>query len=300
MNVKICPGLKDEIMDRRHMNSVGRNGYGLNDQEIIKLYIQENWTLNQLAEKYNVSWITILDHLKKNNIRKNARHRIDKQTFSMPNTDNCYWAGFIAADGSVGKSLYSVSIELSDKDVNHLLKLANFVKDKNPNLYYRIRQNTGLGEQYIKVKKYASFTIYSKDVVKDITNNFNIIPNKSLVLQPPNINDEGLIKNYIRGYFDGDGSIGWHKYNNIIRLSFCSGSEILLQWIGSEINKQLNINTIIHKSKNNQVFALDKMGYDALEICKWLYLDSTEQIRLDRKYDRFIKYQELMQHRRDS
>lgn len=45
----------------------------------------------------------------------------------------------------------------------------------------------------------------------DLKTNFNIIPAKSLILDPPNINweDKDLIDAYIIGLIDGDGSIGF-------------------------------------------------------------------------------------------
>ena len=57
--------------------------------------------------------------------------------------------------------------------------------------------------------------------------NLGCIPNKSLILLPPKLKDE-FISHFIRGYFDGDGSIG--KYKNRYKITFLGTNDLLL-WI---------------------------------------------------------------------
>ena len=59
----------------------------------------------------------------------------------------------------------------------------------------------------------CKITLNSKKISKDLADK-GIVPNKSLILQPPKISKE-FYKPFILGYFDGDGSISkTSQYNN--------------------------------------------------------------------------------------
>jgi hypothetical protein len=45
----------------------------------------------------------------------------DENFFEVPNLLNCYWAGFIAADGNISKNNKKFSIQIGDKDFIHLI-----------------------------------------------------------------------------------------------------------------------------------------------------------------------------------
>jgi hypothetical protein len=78
------------------------------------------------------------------------------------------------------------------------------------------------------------------------------VPNKSLILKFPTIN-EGLISHFIRGYFDGDGTVG--EYQNVknsnsktLRSGMCSGSKEFLEELVTHLpikNKKLYKSTSV-------------------------------------------------------
>ena len=59
-----------------------------------------------------------------------SRKRKILNNFSLDNEETYYWAGFLFGDGSVDNN-YKIQICLSIKDMNHLVKLSNFVFGKN-------------------------------------------------------------------------------------------------------------------------------------------------------------------------
>jgi DNA-binding transcriptional regulator WhiA len=85
---------------------------------------------------------------------------------------------------------------------------------------------------YIRVSLYQN-TIF------DLEHNFNIVEKKSLLLQPPNIVDTELIKAFIIGYIDGDGSIFQKTDRNYkyVVLSIC-GTQEMLTWMYDFFNKE--------------------------------------------------------------
>ena len=134
------------------------------------------------------------------------KHKVNDFYFSELTNQNCYWGGFIAADGNISKSNKSLTISLQKTDDHHL---QTFLDHLNSN--YKIHYGQSKG-QY----DYAYINICSEQISNDLEKQFNIVPAKSLILKEPNIDWEKkeLIDSYIIGLIDGDGSIGWQKVKN--------------------------------------------------------------------------------------
>ena len=151
-----------------------------------------------------------------NNLRK---YSVNKQYFKKLNVQNCYWGGFIAADGNIYNK--RLSIGLAHKDKHLLEKLVENMQYTNPVKEYKDR---------------VSVTLNCQEVVNDLRENFNIVERKSNTLLPPTkLIEEKLILSFIKGVIDGDGSV-WGK-----RL-VVYGTKPLLDWI------KVNFDNIIPKS----------------------------------------------------
>lgn len=263
---------------------IGRKGYPLNNEHIKRFYLEDNLTLKQIGEKLNISHWTVLDRLKKMDVRKNTRHTVDHSAFDKFTLGSCYWAGFIAADGSVRKDKSGVGIELARIDEDHLISLCDYTK-RDHKVWRRERKGK------TKLLKASAISIVSKNIVKKLNNIFNISSNKSKTLQPPINIPKDLTKHFIRGYIDGDGSIGWHKHNNTPRLHVCSGSKKFLEWLSNYIKENVSTgNPSIHKSKNKELYSIEFMGKQVIPILDWLYEGSSSETRLNRKYERYKEY----------
>jgi hypothetical protein len=106
---------------------------------------------------------------------------------------------------------------------------------------------------------------------------------------------EIFIRHFIRGYIDGDGSIGWHKYNEKPRLNVCSGSKKILTWILENIQKSVNsVGNPSVREKGNH-YCIEFMGHQVYHILDWIYFETNSQSRLSRKYKRFIKYKNIQE-----
>ena len=90
-------------------------------------------------------------------------------------------------------------IRLSEKDKTHLEKL-NEALEYNKEI--KIVKNYGNYGGNL-----AEFVVYSRKIVKDLNKNGITCGNKSCKENIPNFEDKNLIKNFILGLFDGDGSI---------------------------------------------------------------------------------------------
>ena len=203
-------------------------------------------------------------------------YKYDKNFFEQINTEEkAYWAGFIAADGNIRKDFHKVRIELARKDRDHLFKFRKAIDGNNP------------------IKDYTRFNNYStyievncKKMCEDL-NKIGITPNKSLTL---NIDltqiPKDLTHHFIRGYFDGDGSLNSYQRKNTNyldwELSFIS-TKIFL----NKILKELELNKALFYCGNNYRFCL-KSKKDIYKCLIYLYKDA--HIYLDRKYDKMLKF----------
>ena len=141
------------------------------------------------------------------NTKKYTRkHKVNDSYFVELTNQNCYWGGFIAADGNVAKSNGSLTISLQKQDSNHLQTFLDHLNSDYLIHYGKSKQ----------IYEYAHINICSEEIMQDLKKWFNIVPAKSLILKEPNIdwNDKALIDSYIIGLIDGDGSIGWQKVKN--------------------------------------------------------------------------------------
>lgn len=110
-----------------------------------------------------------------------------------------------------------------------------------------------------------------------------IVEHKTLVLKPPNITDD-LIKHYIRGYFDGDGSWSYNSNSNQYQFKVV-GTKGVLNFIQDHLGyghlkiykrRKEHVNTFYTSIGGNK---------QVLNIMKYLYDDS--HIYLERKYEKY-------------
>jgi hypothetical protein len=254
--------------------------------------------MKEIAGIYGISHWTIQERLAKAGVKKNIRRAVgNNDVFDGFSEASCYWAGFIAADGwIVGKTNKYVAIELNAKDSEHLVKLSNLAQ-REASLYRRSRLRSG------KMIEYARLSLGSRKIADDLRVNFNIVPAKSRILSPPSKIPSNLIRHYIRGYIDGDGSIGWKKSDRKPRLSICSGSEDIIRWISKHIKEgsRHSGNTNVSKVKDANTYRVEYCGTYVEDILDWLYEESTPETRLDRKYGIYMENKErLKQYYADS
>lgn len=127
-----------------------------------------------------------------------------------------YWLGFLYADGYIEPiyrkdkiKAFRIEIGLSIKDKNHLEKFLIDI-DSNAPISYRKQM---LGEkEYLSCRVRINNTKICKDLMR-----LGCTTRKSLTLEFPseNILPSKYLKDFIRGYFDGDGCISYSERNYI-------------------------------------------------------------------------------------
>lgn len=125
--------------------------------------------------------------------------------------ESYYWVGFLMADGTFTHSTGQICLELSAKDKEHLLKIANILKVP---VHYRTRK--------LKDKFYdmCNINCTCKIGFEKLKEKFDIKSKKSH--NPPtslNIQNNDLFVSFLIGFLDGDGSITKNSNGRGIRIS---------------------------------------------------------------------------------
>ena len=264
------------------------------ENEIIKLF-KEGVSFTQIQEKTGINRKKISNFLvqkglyikKKANIT-NVKYKKDESIFEQINTEEkAYWLGFLYADGYVDTTYGKVRIALKESDVNHLKKFKKFLKSDAP-----IKQ---------KIDNWAyQFEVSSMKIAQDLEK-LCCFQCKSLSLKFPSKKQvpEHLIHHFIRGYFDGDGSItvvlpNIEQRNYYLQPSIhIVGTSDVLNHIEKYFLKALDRdkpNKRIHsKQWNENTQAMSYSGNkQVLKIFNYLYKDAT--VFLTRKLLRFNQF----------
>lgn len=214
-------------------------------EDILNKY-QNNWSQQKIADVYQVSRTVIKRILETQNngiaIRdRTSKYKYQQDIFENINTaEKAYWLGFLAADGCNYQREHNASVILNvhEKDIEHLIKFKQFCYTDA-----EIKSYVGY-EGFSNQTPMCKITLNSKKISNDLIDK-GVLPNKSLILQPPKISKE-FYKPFILGYFDGDGSISKTSQYNNYSISI-QGTKEMLTWI-CEI---LNWDAKLEKRNNN-------------------------------------------------
>lgn len=178
-------------------------------QKLIHDYINSKNTLKYYSDIYNISPEAISYILKKNgcHIRQNKDNR-RKFSFNYNYFDSidceskAYFLGLLYADGSNSKRGY-VKIALQEKDCDILRSFSKEIKftGKLKRIEYNDKNINHQNQYELRLAK----RYFSDNLIR-----LGCYPKKSLILDFPNESQvpNNFIHHFIRGYFDGDGSVG--------------------------------------------------------------------------------------------
>lgn len=240
---------------------------------------RQTLNLNKTSEILNVSKDWIRRELRFQNINIfNLQNQIKINEFifeKIITEEQAYWLGFLYADGNLHSKGNGIELTLKIDDSKHIEKFGKFL-DFTGKYYNKQRQ------------KAYKIHFSSKKVHTDLIK-LGCIPKKSLILTFPTEQQVPLhlIHHFIRGYFDGDGSIT-DPLKVPISISLLGTKEFLESLI-----KTLEIkgkSSILKKNKKhlNNTFYISMSGNNARNLISYIYKDAT--IFLERKYDRYIKH----------
>lgn len=214
---------------------------------------------------------------------KPRRYRLDENFFKKWTADMAYVLGWLFSDGNVDSKLRTFRIKLAAKDIEVLRKIRRALGSNA-----RISLVSQALPSKLSANRYALLAIHSRNMCKDLLA-LGCVPKKTNKFIVPSI-PSSMARHFIRGYFDGDGSICFNRPNTI-RLRIVSSNAGVVYWMANIFLNCLNIRQNIKKVK--RIWQCEYYGNNARAICSLMYSDCGE-LYLKRKRKRYILHLEKL------
>ena len=271
------------IIQKMSLSEIGKE-LGCTRQYVLKkikqfgIPLRSKKQARKLALEDNKIRYTIIDDT--GNIKEiiHQKININERFFSSWNPKMAYVLGFIFTDGCL--HYYYTNklgrLDIGQKEPEILIKILALMEcdakiyHKNKKVYKGITS----GELYtIQILNNKIYT----DLIK-----LGLKPQKSLDCQFPNVPQEYL-RHFIRGCWDGDGSIGF--YSGIYRAIFVSGSyDFIYKMQKTLYYSGLREHKIYEQGENQKNYSIQYCGTECRLLYHFLYDDVDQSQYLERKY----------------
>ncbi len=266
------------------------------------LYFEQGKNLREVGYILGVSGTAILKWFRRRRAEfpgslrsrfKRSQYKFNEQLFDSWTPEMAYVLGVLATDGNVGKH----RVTLTSTDLELVEKIRSLIGSN-----HEIRERP--------VRGWSRKTQYSLSVssLKFVTvlRRLGVTARKSLTMRFPEIPRE-FVRHFLRGCWDGDGSLYIEKRSNRLRASIVSGSKDFMEGIaGSLSNAGFRQRMWREYRKHRYLMGSDKLrvytlhrgrtrayyirltGKSALQFGKFIYESVPESMYLKRKYDVFL------------
>lgn len=226
-----------------------------------------------------------------------VKYEYNRKSMQAIDTESkAYLLGWLATDGYIGND--SVVLSLKDTDSHVIQNMFNNVFGINiPPIKYRTdkRDNT----------KLASISMYSQELVNDIKHHLKLqsTDKKTFTVSMPELANDKLRWAFLRGVFEGDGTIDSLYTKTALRLPsggglkvrICSASPKFLSELQLFMTKYNITSSILNKKEkrypNSKLQTLEISSRYAIVALRQLYpLNILPSHRLDRKYEIAIEW----------
>jgi len=198
-----------------------------------------------------------------------ATKNLNDNFFQTWSPDMAYVLGYFVADGCLTvdkRRSNSLSLNITSKDKTHLYQIRR-VLDSTHKIGSK---SNGRGDISFQIQ------IRNSALAEDLQN-LGIHPRKTYNLKPLDIPSDHF-SDFVRGFFDGDGSVYIYKVNNVpqIKASFVCTSFAFLTDLNTRLCKFLNItDKSIHRKNNriNRIPLYDIVFYidDCIQLYQFMY-----------------------------
>jgi hypothetical protein len=256
----------------------------LNATEIGKEFGFSNTAINKTIKERGFSARKMSDVKRK--------YDLDESFFDIIDTEQkAYILGFLYADGYNNQKQGKVIISLKESDIELLEKINNTIQPNKPikEISFEFNRKKGM-----KTSDQQRMVICSRKI-SDALSKLGCPQAKTFILEFPTEDQvpSTLHRHFIRGYFDGDGSIG--RYGTKSTSCFIGTESLLLgiqkilaPIIGSGDQKLHNR----HPERNTPIRSLVYCGtFSCIKLREWMYEGATIFMKRKKaKFDLCIPY----------
>ncbi len=244
----------------------------LTQSALQRAYVDQRQRASAVASDLGVSRQSVLNYLRGYGLPVREPGELRRRytlcnagPFAEPQTDwHAYWLGFLAADGCVftANGRYLVRLRLKRSDEDHVRNFA---------------QGTGSDAPVTTRDGYVQVEYFDKELVAALAK-WEIIPNKTLAIAFPAELPTHLQPAFVRGYFDGDGSIYWRSRGGWrdATCKFVSGSAPMIDGLRATLTRA-GIATGKVSPGSGQAIVLPILAArpNLCRFAEYLYMDAT-------------------------
>lgn len=229
--------------------------------EIIKRigYPYDSSNFSRMVRKLN--W--------KTGLGKVDRYTVNERFFDTWSRESAWVTGWLVTDGHINERSVDLTLQKQDKDVIDKVKsLLEFSGKK----YERSHTET--------------IRIYNRTLVDSLYKAGIPKENKTFDCKMPYI-PEKYMWDFIRGAFEGDGSIG--RYKSGLAVNICGASKEFMLSINKFLNEHGVETRVTYKRGNFYTVHASGMG-SALRWLYFMYANTDDSIRMNRKFNKYIDF----------
>lgn len=215
------------------------------------------------------------------------KYKINESFFNIWSPTMSYVLGFIYADGNIHPSARGKYLVITSTDKEIIYKIKKWLNSEHK---ITTGRSAWPNSRMCYIIKIGNKFIYNALL------GLGIYPNKSLTIRMPII-PKKYLKDFVRGYFDGDGCVYLERAKGIkqpliikkLSIIFTSGSKKFLE----DLLKILRKNLILIQNKiyiSHRSFQLRFNTKDTLKIFDFMYKDADKNLYFKRKFYIFRQY----------
>lgn len=244
---------------------------GISSVKIGKIYGTDHKPILRVLHRMNV------DVDQKKMVRK---YSLDEHYFdNIDNQDKAYIFGFLLADGhnELKKSTIQMSLQEEDKYILEFMRKK--LNSEKPLEFIDYSNKHDFGYTYKNQYRLEFFSKYLCQKLKE----HGMIESKSKNLVFPSCISDELLSHFVRGYFDGNGSISKNRFSITSTNLFCKTLKAKMDTV---LGLQYGM---IREAQNRNGITSDLIYSRQREIAKildWMYAGA--EVFLERKYKKYL------------
>ena len=250
---------------------------GVSQESIKKIYNCGQTAITTVLHKQGIEL--------RDDSHKKRKYLLNENYFDNIDTSNkAYTLGLFYADGCNYMTNNNIFIELQELDKDILEKInADMQSDRNLKI-------NKLHDKNIHWQNSYRLCITNKHMSEQLFM-LGVVPRKSLILKFPNFIPDCFLRDFIRGYFDGDGCIEWNKSKFLTVASTSEFCNSLKQILFLKLNIHSSVVNTANKSSNTKI--LEICGKK--QIIQFLdYIYDNSELHIDRKYNHYLQIKESL------
>ena len=249
----------------------------------------------KIGKRYRCTHKPILNALREMGVdidrrRFSRKYKLNEHYFDTIDTpDKAYILGFLYSDGcnSINKGTICIALQEEDREILEKMRLK--IGSEKPLKFLDKSNKHDFGYTYKNQYALIMFSSYMCNTLAEK----GVVPNKSLVVTFPQWLDKQLIRHFVRGVFDGDGSLygSYRNENNKPVVLTITATQQFCETLKNICKNEIGIDAKIYDASCHngitKVFTLSGRLI-AKEFLDWIYKDA--DLYLQRKYDRYCDY----------